>query len=86
MADSDQRLYRSPRNAVGEPPGTDRKNGHASRYLILARLVFGHRTHIVPGWVEWTSDDRVCIEWSPRPGHYRKTWLLKTDICNRIVY
>lgn len=83
----DERLYRSPSNAVRPPPGTDRKNGHAGYYLVLARLVFGHRTHIIPATVHWTSDDRVLIAWSSRPGGpERHTWLLKADVRSRIVY
>jgi hypothetical protein len=79
-------LYRAPSNAVREPPGKDRKHGHASRYMVLARLRFGHRIHIVPGEVTWTSWDCVRVEWQHRPGRMRVTWLAKADICSRIVY
>lgn len=86
MTDPNQPLYRSPSNAVPEPVGKDRKDGRPGRYLVLARLRFGHRIHIVPGEVTWTSFDCVRVEWQHRPGKNRVTWLAKTDVCNRIVY
>ena len=79
-------LYRAPSNAVREPPGKDRQDGRAARYLVLARLRFGTRWHIVPGEVTWTSWDCVRVEWQHRPGQTRVTWLAKADVRSRLVY
>ncbi len=80
-------LYRAPSNAVRGPYGTDRKDGHPGRYLVLCRLVWPSRTEIRPAWVEWTSSDRALVVWTPRAGgRERRTWLMKEDVRPRLVY
>ena len=39
----DDRLYRSPRNAL-QPVAMHRKDGDSHRYLVIAQLDWGHRT------------------------------------------
>lgn len=70
----DDRLYRSPRNAL-QPVAMHRKDGDSHRYLVIAQLDWGHRVDLVPAEVTWTSRDRVRIEWTSPTGAKRTTWL-----------
>jgi hypothetical protein len=85
---AEDRLYPSPRNAVREPIGKDRKFGRSVRIAVVARLIWPRNTTIVPATVVWISDDRVCIEWLPRPesSTTRRTWLHKKDVRTRLTY
>ena len=87
MGDPEQ-LLSAPLNAVGEPPGKDRKRGRpGAGRLVVARLVWPSRTAIVPAVAVWFSDDRVCVEWRSHPGSpTRMTWLPRSDVRPRLLY
>lgn len=78
----------APLNAVGAPPGKDRKHGRpGAGALVLARLVWHHRTDIVPAVLVWLSDDRACIEWREHRGApARLSWLPRADVRPRLRY
>ena len=84
----DDRLLAAPLNAVGSPPGKDRKHGRpGAGVLVLARLVWPTRVVIVPATAVWVSDDRTCVEWrGHRSGATRKTWLPREDVRPALVY
>ncbi|MCC6496319.1 MAG: hypothetical protein IT193_08670 [Propionibacteriaceae bacterium] len=87
MNDED-RLLPAPLNAVGPPPGKDRKFGRAGAgRLVLVHLVWPGRSSIVPAVVVWFSDDRTCVEWRPHHGGPpRQTWLPRSDVRPRLDY
>lgn len=83
-----EHLYPAPRNALPPPPGKDRKHGHATRRLVVARLVWPNKTTIVPAVAMWISSDRICVEWETHPGSHqtRMTWLRPEDVRPRLTY
>lgn len=83
-----ERLLRAPLNAVGAPPGKDRKlGGPGAGRLVLARLVWASRTSIVPAIAVWFSSDRTCVEWRSHPGSpTRMTWLPRSDVRPHLFY
>ena len=88
--EDDERLYAAPLNSVRPPVGKDRKGGHASRVLVLVRLIWPRHTEIVPAVLVWANrfHDRVCVEWSPsgKSGPTRMTWLRREDVKPRLRY
>ena len=86
--DDSKRLLRAPLNAVGAPPGKDRKLGRpGAGRLVLARLVWENRTSIVPAVAVWFSSDRTCVEWRSHPGSpTRMTWLPRSDVRPYLLY
>ena len=78
----------APLNAVGSPPGVDRKLGRpGAGRLVLARLVWPTKTTIVPAVLVWSSGDRCCVEWRPAPGAQpRKSWLPRGDVRTSLTY
>lgn len=78
-------LYPAPRNAVGPPrTGPDAGKHYQGRQLVLARLVWRDRVEVVPGVAIWREAGHVCVEWSPRRGTTRQTWLLEADVRPRM--
>jgi len=83
-----ERLLQAPLNAVGAPPGKDRKLGRpGAGRLVLARLVWVNRTSIVPAVAVWFSSDRTCVEWRSHHGSpTRMTWLPRSDVRPHLLY
>ena len=81
-------LLVAPLNALGAPPGKDRKHGRpGGGALVLARLVWLDRVSIVPAVVVWFSSDRVCVEWrATSRSRPRLTWLRREDVKPRLIY
>ena len=86
--DDDNKLLPAPLNAVGAPPGADRKDGRpGAGTLVLARMVWPSKVTIIPAIADWFSSDRTCIEWRQRPhSRARHTWLPKQDVRTALVY
>lgn len=81
-------LLVAPLNAVGAPPGKDRKHGRpGAGMLVLARLVWRNRVSIVPAVAVWISEDKVCVEWRAHSRSLpRMTWLARQDVRPRLLY
>ena len=81
----DQKLYRAPRNSLGEPLGADR-HGQAGRgRIMLARLEWERETILLPVEVVWIGEDRVLVSWPAEwpSGDRRRTWLPRADVIPR---
>lgn len=78
-----EHLYPAPLNALGPPYGPSGK-AYQGRRLVLARLVWPHHTDIVPAVALWAESGRVCVEWHPRRGLTRQTWLAEDDVRTRL--
>ena len=86
--DDGDELLSAPLNAVGAPPGKDRKHGRpGAGMLVLARLVWRNRVSIVPAVAVWISEDKVCVEWRAHSrSRPRMTWLAREDVRPRLLY
>lgn len=76
----DGRLYRAPRNSVGEP---SRPTARAVDWLVLARLVWPREVVVVPAIARHVAEDRIHVEWQTERGVRRRSWLPLGDVVMR---
>lgn len=79
-------LSPAPLNALGPPRGPGAAKEYQGRRLVLVRLVWRSFTEVRPGVAVWAEAGRVCVEWEPRRGTKRLTWVAQDDVRPRLRY